>query len=63
MGVEGCKLELDIPNTKPSATPDPFMPPLFLWRFGVLLAADANAQTFLPSLPLASPAELAAVSG
>jgi hypothetical protein len=34
----------------------------FLWRFGVLLAANANAHTLLPDLPVASQAELAAAS-
>lgn len=66
-GAEGCKLEIDIPNTTITTTgtptPAPFVPAQFLWRFGVLLAADANAQSFLPNLPPASQAELAAVGG
>jgi hypothetical protein len=33
----------------------------FLWRFGVLLAADGPAHTLLPSLPLAPASALAAV--
>ena len=35
----------------------------FVWRFGALLAADATARATLPTLPAASPAELAAVGG
>ncbi len=35
----------------------------FLWRFGVLLAADAKAHTTLPDLPLAPLEEIAAVEG
>lgn len=33
----------------------------FVWRFGVLLAADALAQQILPALPVALPADTAAV--
>jgi hypothetical protein len=33
----------------------------FIWRFGVLLAADALAHRLLPTLPLARPADAAAV--
>jgi hypothetical protein len=35
----------------------------FIWRFGVLLAADASAHSTLPALPVALPADLAAVGG
>jgi len=35
---------------------------LFVWRFGVLLAAAA-ARSTLSALPMASPAEIAAVGG
>jgi hypothetical protein len=48
-GVEGCQLQAN------SGT--------FIWRFGVLLAADAQAHTMLPALPIASPAEISAVAG
>jgi hypothetical protein len=34
-----------------------------IWRFGVLLAADAPAHALLPALPMAPPGEIAAVSG
>lgn len=33
---------------------------VFLWRFGVLLAADTQGHKLLPALPLAPPAEAAA---
>jgi hypothetical protein len=33
----------------------------FLWRFGVLLAADPPAHRLLPALPLARPADTTAV--
>jgi len=35
---------------------------LVVWRFGVLLAADAATQKLLLSLPLAPPDEVKAVS-
>jgi hypothetical protein len=34
---------------------------LFLWRFGVLLAADASAHALLPALPIAPPSALLAL--
>lgn len=52
-GVEGCLISVQTSDS--SGT--------FLWRFGVLLAADAGAHTILPDLPIASPAAIAAVSG
>ncbi len=35
---------------------------LYLWRFGALLAANAQAHRLLPALPIAPPAEVAAVA-
>jgi hypothetical protein len=35
----------------------------FIWRFGVLLAADKAAHRLLPTLPIAPQAEIAAVQG
>jgi hypothetical protein len=35
----------------------------FVWRFGVLLAADAPAHTTLPFLPLAPATEIVAAGG
>jgi hypothetical protein len=48
----GCKLQLtDTKNANKG---------LYIWRFGVLLAADAQAHALLPDLPLAPPSEVAA---
>jgi hypothetical protein len=52
-GVNGCLLSVQA-NGQGSST--------FLWRFGVLLAADDAAHTLLPDLPLAPPAEISAVA-
>ena len=35
----------------------------FVWHFGVLLAADAKAHSTFPTLPIASPEDIAAVGG
>src|SRR5262249_19156002 len=35
----------------------------FVWRFGALLAADAQAHRLFPDLPVALPAELKAAGG
>jgi hypothetical protein len=53
--AEGCEIQLSVQSGGGSAT--------FIWRFGVLLAADAQAHTMLPALPIASPAEISAVAG
>ena len=53
-GVAGCELEL---------TQGAVDQGHFVWRFGALLAGDALAHSTLPTLPVASPAELAAVGG
>jgi hypothetical protein len=52
-GVEGCLISVQVPGGSG----------VFLWRFGVLLAADDGAHALLPDLPIASPAAIAAVSG
>jgi hypothetical protein len=44
-GLEGCELQL---TTRAGASVG-----TFIWRFGVLLAADAQAQALLPDLPKA----------
>jgi hypothetical protein len=54
-GIEGCELDLLAGNGTLQAT--------IIWRFGVLLAADAGAQQLAPSLPVAPPAEITAISG
>jgi hypothetical protein len=51
-GIEGCTLRLQV-NSQDAG--------LFIWRFGVLLAADARARAWLPSAPAAPPAEIAAI--
>jgi hypothetical protein len=53
-GVKGCELSLQL-NSQDQGH--------FVWRFGALLAADAKAHLTLPLLPMASPADLAAVGG
>jgi hypothetical protein len=53
-GIEGCELQAQTPQGQQG---------LFLWRFGVLLAADDSAHTMQPALPIASPDEIAAVGG
>jgi hypothetical protein len=53
-GVAGCELALQHNNVDQGH---------FIWRFGVLLAADASAHSTLPALPVALPADLAAVGG
>ncbi|HLV97803.1 MAG TPA: hypothetical protein VKT82_03910 [Ktedonobacterales bacterium] len=53
-GAAGCALEL----TQGTADEGHFV-----WRFGALLAGDASAHQAFPTLPVASPAELAAVGG
>jgi hypothetical protein len=52
-GVEGCLIPVQAKGANGT----------FLWRFGVLLAADAGAHTILPDLPIAPPAAIATVSG
>jgi len=53
-GVEGCLILGPDPHADAPAT--------FVWRFGVLLAASSAAHALLPALPLAPPAEIAAVT-
>jgi hypothetical protein len=53
-GLQGCLLDLQLNEADQGH---------FVWRFGALLAADAKAHLTLPQLPMASPAELAAVAG
>jgi len=63
-GVEGC-LILAAPNGfsfSGSGTPPPPDAGQFVWRFGVLLAANAAAHTLAPDLPLAPPDEIKTVA-
>lgn len=53
-GVEGCLLDLQQNNLEEGH---------FLWRFGVIMAADDKAHATLPTLPVAPQDEIAVVSG
>lgn len=53
-GIEGCLFRAQTDQGKQG---------LFLWRFGVLLAADDGAHAMQPALPIAPPEEIAAVGG
>jgi hypothetical protein len=58
-GVQGCEFRVSsgvTPEEKRASGG------VFLWRFGVLLAADSASLAAYPWLPLAPPAEIAAVS-
>jgi len=52
-GLQGCELGLQTPQGANAGR--------FVWRFGVLLAADGPAHALLPALPVAPASELAAV--
>lgn len=52
-GLHGCLLQTLDANNKPTGR--------YIWRFGVLLAADAAAHSTIPSLPIAPQAEIDAV--
>ncbi len=54
-GIEGCLITGGSTDTSNSGT--------FVWRFGVLLAADDTAHQSLPDLPIAPQAEIDAVQG
>jgi hypothetical protein len=53
-GVEGCELRAQVNGVNAGR---------YVWRFGVLLAADAQAHASQPNLPVAPAAEIAAVGG
>jgi hypothetical protein len=53
-GLVGCEYQLMYNNANQG---------VFVWRFGVLLAADPTAHNTLPTLPIASPKDIAAVGG
>ena len=54
-GIEGCLITGEAADTSNTGS--------FVWRFGVLLAADDTAHQSLPNLPIAPPAEIDAVQG
>ena len=49
--TQGCLIQMQSQNGTAEG--------LYLWRLGVLLAADAQAHTLLPALPVASAPEIA----
>lgn len=53
-GVEGCELHVQVNGVDEGR---------YLWRFGVLLAADALARASQPGLPVAPASEVGAVGG
>lgn len=53
-GIDGCELAVQQNHQNKGR---------FIWRFGVLLAADAGAQRLLPTLPVAPLDEITAVGG
>jgi hypothetical protein len=55
-GLAGCELSLQVASGENSGTHGEFV-----WRFGTLLAANDQAHLTLPQLPMATPADLAAV--
>jgi hypothetical protein len=55
-GLAGCELSLQV-----DAGENPGDEGVFVWRFGALMAASTQAHLTLPQLPLATPADLAAV--
>jgi hypothetical protein len=60
-GIGGCTLQLTRTGGTGVTGTDGTNAGSFVWRFGVLLAADAEAHALLPYLPLAPSSELAAV--
>jgi hypothetical protein len=60
-GIVGCAMSLQPTDSKQPKNPVDLGH--FVWRFGVLLAADDKAQALAPDLPMASPEEIAAVGG
>jgi hypothetical protein len=54
-GMDGCVIALRTQKLQPQGR--------FIWRWGVLLAADVEAHATLPDLPVASGSEIAALGG
>jgi hypothetical protein len=55
-GLDGCELSLQVNSGENSGDQGEFV-----WRFGALMAANTQAHLTLPQLPMATPADLAAV--
>jgi hypothetical protein len=62
--TDGCAISVGGQNTNPlSPTSSSKEYGHYIWRWGVLLAADTQAHTLFPSLPIAPQNEIAAVGG
>jgi hypothetical protein len=62
--TDGCAMSVEAQNSNPlSPTTSTKKYGHYVWRWGVLLAADAQAHTLFPSLPIAPQSEITAVGG
>jgi hypothetical protein len=62
--TDGCAISVEGQNTNPlGPTSSTKKYGHYVWRWGVLLAADAQARTLFPLLPIAPQSEIAAVGG
>jgi hypothetical protein len=62
--TDGCALSVEGQNSNPLGTTGSTKKyGHYVWRWGVLLAADAQARTLFPFLPIAPQNEIAAVGG
>jgi hypothetical protein len=62
--TDGCWIQVESSNNNPfSPTSSNKEYGHYVWRWGVLLAADAQARTVFPSLPVAPQSEITAVGG
>ncbi|HEX3269906.1 MAG TPA: hypothetical protein VHR15_04595 [Ktedonobacterales bacterium] len=63
--TDGCAISVEGPNNNPLSPTSPNNKKYghYIWRWGVLLAADAQAHTLFPFLPIAPQSEIAAVGG
>jgi hypothetical protein len=62
--TDGCSMSVAGENSNPlNPTSSSNEYGHYIWRWGVLLAADAKAHTLFPSLPIAPQSEITAVGG
>jgi hypothetical protein len=62
--TDGCWIQVESNNNNPfSPTSSNKEYGHYVWRWGVLLAADAQARTLFPSLPVAPQSEITVVGG
>ncbi|HEY7020402.1 MAG TPA: hypothetical protein VH349_04740 [Ktedonobacterales bacterium] len=62
--TDGCAMSVEEQNSNPlNPTTSTKKYGHYVWRWGVLLAADAQAHTLFPSLPIAPLSEITAVGG